>query len=89
LTGSLRLAAARTLARSALLVLWALVLWGTLLIAAAALEVPTDGAATVAARVLPGRGASLWAWLNALAMMLAVFVWAAVATRLARGRRPS
>jgi hypothetical protein len=63
------------------------VLWGTLLLGAALVEVPADGARTVLARLLPGRDATVWAWLNAVLVPLAAVVWALVGTQLVRGRR--
>ncbi len=63
------------LARPALLAVWALVLWGSLLLAVALVELPIDGLRTVLARLVPRHGASAWAWLNLLTAALALFVW--------------
>jgi amino acid permease len=63
-------------ARPALLVLWALVLWGTLLLLVAAVDVVGSGARAFR-QLLPAHGASLWAWLNAVSVALALAVWLA------------
>jgi hypothetical protein len=63
------------LARPALLAFWALVLWGTLLLAMAVFDAFADGPRTTFARLLPTHGASLWAWLNAAAVGLALAAW--------------
>lgn len=62
-------------------------LWGTLLLGSALLDVPGEGAPVVAARLLPGRGASVWAWLNALTVPLALLVWVSIGALFVRSRR--
>jgi hypothetical protein len=62
------------------------VLWGTLLLGSALFDLPTQGADAVAGRLLPAHGAPLWAWINALAVPLAVLVWLTVGALLLRGR---
>ena len=62
-------------------------LWGTLLLGAAVFDAPSEGAGAVLARILPARGASLWAWLNVLTAGLALVVWLLVAGMLAWSRR--
>jgi len=63
------------------------VLWGTLLVGSALFDLPAEGVSAIAGRLLPERGASSWAWLNALAMPLAVVVWLLVGALLVRSRR--
>ena len=57
-------------------------LWGTLLAGSALVDLPAEGISAVARRLLPERGASLWVWLNALAVPLALVVWLLVGGRL-------
>lgn len=78
--------ALRLFARPALLAFWALVLWGTLLLGAAVFDAPSEGARAVLARLVPPRGASLWAWLNPLTAVLALVVWALVVGAFFRSR---
>ena len=61
-------------------------LWGTLLVGSALVDLPAEGVSVVAARLLPERSASLWAWLNALTVPLALVVWGLVGARLALDR---
>jgi hypothetical protein len=63
------------LVRGALLALWALVGWGTLLLLVTAAGALGEGPGVALARLLPSRGASLWAWLNGGAAALAPVVW--------------
>jgi hypothetical protein len=70
-----------------LLAFWALVVWGTLLLGSALVDLPAEGAGAVAQRLLPAQGASVWAWLNALTVPLALLVWLLVAALLVRSRR--
>lgn len=73
--------------RPALLLVWALALWGTLLglnLAVSAFEV---GPRETFARLLPGHEATAWHYLNAAAVMLAVFAWTVVVTAVVAGRR--
>jgi hypothetical protein len=58
------------------------VLWGTLILGSSLVDLPAEGVSAVAGRLLPERGASLWAWLNALAVPLALVVWLLVGGRL-------
>ncbi len=76
------------LTRPALLLFWALVLWGTLLLLAAAADAFAEGVRPVVARLLPSRGASLWAWVNAGSAALATVVWMVVAAAVALRSRP-
>jgi hypothetical protein len=77
---SLRAALARWLVRVALLTFWSLTLWGGLLVAATAWSAAEDGLRPSLARLLPARGASLWAWLNGFCAALAIAVGAGIAT---------
>ena len=62
------------LARAALLILWSLVAWGALLLLLTLVDAVSEGLGPALARLLPARGASVWAWLNALSVGLAVAV---------------
>jgi len=62
------------LARSALLVVWALVAWGGLLLLAALGQAVTEGLRPALARLLPSPGTSAWGWLNAFSAGLALAV---------------
>ncbi|MCG6921000.1 MAG: hypothetical protein LJF15_07950 [Acidobacteria bacterium] len=63
------------LVRGALLALWALVGWGTLLLLVTAAGAVGEGPGVALGRLLPTPGASLWAWLNGGAAALALVVW--------------
>jgi len=73
--------------RPALFLLWSFVLWGTLLLAVAAVDAFAEGVRPVVVRLLPARGASLWAWVNAGCAVLALLAWALGAAALALRRR--
>lgn len=62
------------LARSALLVLWALVAWGGLLLLGVLGHAVTEGPRPALARLLPSPGTSAWGWLNSLSAGLALAV---------------
>jgi len=62
------------LARTALLLLWSLVAWGALLLLLTLVGAVGEGPGPALARLLPAAGASVWAWLNALSVGLAVAV---------------
>ena len=62
------------LARAALLILWSLVAWGALLVLLTLVDAVGEGPWPALARLVPASGASVWAWLNALSMMLALAV---------------
>ena len=57
--------------RVAMLLLWALVLWGALLLASAAVDAWGEGSVAFA-RLIPGSGATGWSWLAALSVLLAL-----------------
>jgi hypothetical protein len=64
----------RWLARTALLAFWAVVGWGWLLLGLTLISALGEGVRTALLRLLPPRGASAWAWLNASAATLALAV---------------
>ena len=66
-------------AQGALLALWALVGWGTLLLLATAAGAVRDGPGTALARLVPGPGAGPWGWLNGASAALAVAAWVILA----------
>jgi hypothetical protein len=74
------------LVRSGLLALWALVGWGTLLLGATVVGALREGPGAALARLVPSRGASLWAWLNGLSGVLALAVWLIVLGLIAGDR---
>ena len=63
------------LARGVLLGFWCLLGWGTLLLLASVPGAWHDGVGVAIDRLLPPPGASLWAWLNALSVLLASAAW--------------
>jgi hypothetical protein len=69
---SARVLVSQWIARTALLVLWSLAAWGALLLLVTLVDVAGEGVAPPFARLFPARGASLWVWLNALSVGLAV-----------------
>ena len=75
------------LARSALLVLWALVAWGGLLLLVSLGHAVSEGPWPALARLLPSHGTSAWGWLNALAVGLALAVGVVAVGLWVWGRR--
>jgi len=73
--------------RPALFVVWAFALWGTLLALALAVSVLEVGPGEALARLLPGRGATAWHYLNAALVLLALLTWTLVAVAVVLGRR--
>jgi len=61
--------------RGALVALWALAGWGTLLLLATLLGALSDGPGVALARLAPPPGASFWSWLNALSVLFALAAW--------------
>jgi hypothetical protein len=62
----------QALGRTAILLVWALVGWGTLLVASALANAFGEGPATAFARLLPPRDASSWGWLGPFSVLLAL-----------------
>ena len=77
----------RWLARPLLAMAWAFVAWGNLLLAVTLWNVVTHGLRPGLALLVPGLGDSLWAWLNLLSAVLALFVWAVAAAIQLSSRR--
>lgn len=76
-----------TLSRVALLCAWALVLWGTLLLGATAVHALEGGVRPTLLALVPEGEEAAWAWVNVVAMALALVAWptaAAVGLRLRR-----
>jgi hypothetical protein len=76
------------LARCGMLVAWAIVVWGGLLLLVSLGHAVSEGVRPALARLLPSPGTSAWGWLNALSVGLAlaagfvaagVWVWGRVA----------
>jgi hypothetical protein len=80
-----RVVALQWLLRSVALVLWTLVLWGALLLFLTLLDVAGEGLRPALTRLLPSRGASAWAWLNAASVALTLAVSIVVGGLLAWG----
>ena len=70
---SARAVVTQSFGRFAFLLLWSLVAWGALLLASAVADSFSEGS-TAFARLLPTRGATIWAWLSALSVVLALGV---------------
>jgi hypothetical protein len=66
-------------------VVWVFVLWGTLLALALVGSVFEVGPGQALARLLPGRGASGWDYLNTASVLLALMAWTQVGMALRRG----
>ncbi len=62
----------RALGRAALLLVWALVGWGVLLLASAVANAFGEGPAAAFARLLPESDASIWGWLGPVSVLLAL-----------------
>ena len=73
--------------RTLLLLLWALVGWGALLLLLALVNAAGEGPGPALARLLPSRGSSIWAWLNGLSAALALAVGVLAGGYLAWTRR--
>lgn len=83
---SARAVALHWLLRSTALVFWTLVLWGALLLFLTLLDVAGEGLRPALTRLLPSRGASAWAWLNAASVALTLAVSVVVGGLFAWGR---
>lgn len=64
--------------RPALLVLWALVFWGTLLLFSLFVVLFDAGPREALARLLPPNDHSVWAYMNAACVVLALAAWSLV-----------
>ncbi len=84
---SARAFALQSIVRTVLLLLWSLVAWGALLLLVTLLDVAGEGVRPALVRLLPSRGASAWAWLNALSAALAMGVGLVAGGLFAWGRR--
>ena len=62
----------QALERVALLLVWSLVGWGTLLFVSALANAVGEGPAPALARLLPPAGASIWGWLGPLSVVLVI-----------------
>lgn len=60
------------LVRGGLFAAWALAGWGTLLILVTLAGAVSDGPGVALDRLVPSRGASLWAWMNSFSVLLAL-----------------
>jgi hypothetical protein len=74
------------LRQGALLALWALVGWGTLLLFASVAGALKEGPAVALGRLLPGSGSGPWGWLNGASVALAVAGWLLLAGLLVLNR---
>jgi hypothetical protein len=73
--------------RPLLVVFWAFVLWGTLLMAVFGVRVASVGLGEAVATLWPEPTAGLYAYGNLGALVLAALVWLAVAVIALQGRR--
>lgn len=76
----------QALGRTAILLVWALVGWGALLVASALAGSLSEGPATAFAQLLPARDASVWGWLAPASVALAIGAGLAVAALAIVGR---
>jgi hypothetical protein len=60
----------QALGRTAILLVWALVGWGVLLVASALANAFGEGPAVAFARLLPAGDPSIWGWLGPLSVLL-------------------
>jgi len=84
----------QSLVRAAVLLAWALVVWGGLLVVSAVANAITEGPEAFA-RLLPASDASFWGWLGPVSVLLAVtaafgggLLFNAMRPRVSRVRRP-
>ena len=79
----------RALSRVALLLAWALVIWGTLLLGATVAQALEGGLRPALLALVPEGEEAAWAWVNVVAMALALVAWptaVAVVLSLRRAR---
>ncbi len=62
----------QALGRVTMLLAWALVGWGVLLVVSTLAGSLSEGPAAAFARLLPERGASIWGWLGPFSVLLAL-----------------
>jgi hypothetical protein len=62
----------RTLGRVSLLLMLALAAWGALLFASALANAVGEGPGAAFGRLVPPRGGSVWGWLGAFSVLLAI-----------------
>ncbi len=74
------------LVRGGLFAAWALAGWGTLLVLVTLVATWADGPVVALGRLVPSRGASLWAWLNSFSVLLALGAWLVALGLLLRAR---
>ena len=84
---SARALVSQWLARAVLLLLWSFVAWGTLLLLLTLGSVAGEGLRTALSRLVPPSGASVWAWVNALSVALAVAAGLVAGGLVVSGRR--
>jgi hypothetical protein len=75
------------LVQGGLFALWALAGWGTLLILVTLAGAVSEGPGVAFGRLVPPRGASLWAWLNSVSVLLALGAWMVGLGLFVRARR--
>ena len=75
------------LGRPALLGVWVVALWGTLLGLSLGLSAFEVGPWETLMRLVPGREATAWHYLNAASVLVALAAWALVATAVVVSRR--
>jgi len=68
-------------------VAWVFVLWGTLLTFAVVVSVFEVGPGEALARLLPGRGATVFHYLNAASVLFALMAWTQVGLALVSRRK--
>ena len=78
----------RALSRVALLLAWALVIWGTLLLGATVAHALEGGLRPALLALVPEGEEAAWAWMNVVAMVLALVVWPTAAAIVLMRPRP-
>ncbi len=67
--------------------IWLFVLWGTLLALSLAVSVFVIGPRETLFRLLPGRGATAWHYLNTASVLVALMAWTLVGVAVVLSRR--
>jgi hypothetical protein len=78
----------RALSRVALLLVWALVIWGTLLLGATVAQALEGGLRPALLALVPEGEEAAWAWMNVVAMALALVAWPTAAAIVLMRPRP-